>query len=622
MMRLFAGAALAATAAAAAAKKPHVIFMLADVRPPPPLPRRRPSAAPWRGVPCATAATQPARAELHCPPALQDLGYSDVQMHGGTQIPTPNLQALADDGVMLSQYYVQPVCSPTRATILTGRHVIHTGVYDPMNGGSGDLSLNFTLLPQHMADLGYASHMVGKWHLGMSSWRFTPLKRGFESYFGYLGGAEDYFIHGTETELDFWSDETPVFNHSCFEADACPHETYSVQIFAKKATEVIERVVTAGIKPLFLYLAWQSVHSGGHLRLQAPQDYIDSFNDTVSNDLRRSLAGMVHALDIGVGDIRAAIKAQNIQDNTLIVFSTDNGGPADHFNGNMGCNFPLRGMKRTLWEGGVRGVGLISGSGLTKKGITLDGFIHAADWMPTLLTAAGGGNGFDSSTPWHERLHRQAAGEPPMQLGDGIDLWPYLSGHAPASPRTEIIHEAHAHNSTDGNGNALRVGEWKIVLRTGGQWSSGSRFGPNDGWFGGKGSTDTVTGAYAVTTGKDDENWIVKCPPPPDNITTGFACMQRKGAGADDPKFACLFHIASDPCEHKDLSAAEPAKLHALLARLEVYRATSVISTLAHPNPDGGRCPGTATVPGCTGPGLQMNCSTQMPCTAGPDDRR
>ena len=92
-----------------------------------------------------------------------DLGYSDVDMHGSSQIPTPYLAKLAANGAMLSSYYVQPVCSPTRATILSGRHVIHTGVYDPMNGGSGDLSLNFTLLPQHLGALGYTCHMVGKW---------------------------------------------------------------------------------------------------------------------------------------------------------------------------------------------------------------------------------------------------------------------------------------------------------------------------------------------------------------------------------------------------------------------------------------------------------------------------
>lgn len=198
---------------------------------------------------------------------------------------------------------------------MTGRHVIHTGVYDPMNGGSGDLSLNFTLLPQHLQALGYTCHMVGKvrspavpfhnyvglqtnlmlaqWHLGMSSWRFTPLQRGFETYFGYLGGGEDYWIHGTDTQLDFWNGTAPDFSHTCWQKNDCPHEFYSTNVFAERAVAVIEAAAKQP-KPFFLYLAWQAVHSGGHLQLQAPQDYIDSFNDTapaVLNNKRRELAG-------------------------------------------------------------------------------------------------------------------------------------------------------------------------------------------------------------------------------------------------------------------------------------------------------------------------------------------
>ena len=212
---------------------------------------------------------------------------------------------------------------------MTGRHVIHTGVYDPMNGGSGDLSLNFTLLPQHLTALGYSCHMVGKWHLGMSSWRFTPLMRGFESYMGYLGGGEDYWLHGTGTALDFWSGAAPVFNYTCWDKNECAHKFYSTQIFAEQAAEVIKTAGSQQIdKPLFLYLAWQAVHSGGRLQLQAPQDYIDRYNRTVSNfpgtgEKRRQLGGMNYAMDQGVGTVSAALKNANMYDDTLIIFSTE-----------------------------------------------------------------------------------------------------------------------------------------------------------------------------------------------------------------------------------------------------------------------------------------------------------
>ena len=189
------------------------------------------------------------------------------------------------------------------------------------------------------------------------------------------------------------------------------------------------------------------------------------------------------------------------------------GGPADGFNGNMACNWPLRGMKRTLFEGGVRGVGLVSGAGLAKKGrgVVLDGFFHAADWMPTILAAATAAL---PGTAWRD-VATAAPREPPFLPGDGVDLWPYLSGARGNSSRSEILHEAHAQGSTDGNGNALRVGDWKIVIRSGGQWSTGSHFGSNDGWYGGPNSTDGETGAYGLRVGNSDEDWFVKCPPPP-----------------------------------------------------------------------------------------------------------
>lgn len=213
----------------------------------------------------------------------------------------------------------------------------------------------------------------------------------------------------------------------------------------------------------------------------------------------------------------------------------------------MACNWPLRGMKRTLFEGGVRGVGLISGAGLAKKGagVVLDGFFHAADWMPSLLAVA------TASLPglsWSEvakvrRGKGNPSGEPSFELGDGINLWGYLSGAEAESSRKEIVHEAHKRGSTDGNGNALRVGDWKIVIRTGGQWSVGSHLGTNDGWYGGPASSDSETGPYGVSIGRADEEWMVKCPPPPQNVTDGYACEQAKGAGADQPVFTCLFNI-------------------------------------------------------------------------------
>ena len=169
----------------------------------------------------------------------------------------------------------------------------------------------------------------------MSSWQYTPLRRGFETYMGYLGGGEDYWLHGTDRELDFWQDDAPVFNYTCWEKNDCPQEFYSANIFASKAVDVIDAAAKQP-KKLFLYLAWQSVHSGGELQLQAPQDYIDSFNATVPlagplKTKRRELAAMIRSMDDGVGIVTAALHRNNMMDNTLIVFSTDKQVPAAFF---------------------------------------------------------------------------------------------------------------------------------------------------------------------------------------------------------------------------------------------------------------------------------------------------
>jgi len=199
-----------------------------------------------------------------------------------------------------------------------------------------------------------------------------------------------------------------------------------------------------------------------------------------------------------------------------------------------------------------------------------------------------------------------------------MDLWGYISGKDASSPRTEVLHEAHKHNSTDGNGNALRVGDWKVVLRTGGQWATGTRMGSNDGWFGGPGSSDNVTGAYVLPKGATTQNWTVSCPRPPRDIVSSYPCEKKKGEGADAPEFACLFNIKEDPCELIDMSSTHPEKLHELMTRLDVYRATSTTTSAATPNPDGPTCPDDRTVPdtlcppaGRSGP---VFCTVKSPC--------
>jgi len=196
-----------------------------------------------------------------------DLGYNDVSFHapdGNAQIPTPHLDRLAKAGVQLRSYYVQPVCSPTRSTFLTGRHVIHTGIYDPDCGPSNTRAVRpeFTMLPKHLKNLGYETHAVGKWHLGMHTPEFVPTGRGFDTFYGYYGGAEDYFKHSAGGFRDFHDDVG-----ASLKPDITDDGIYSTHLYAKRASEIIKSVGESrrkeakAAKPFFMYLAWQAIHA-------------------------------------------------------------------------------------------------------------------------------------------------------------------------------------------------------------------------------------------------------------------------------------------------------------------------------------------------------------------------
>lgn len=204
----------------------------------------------------AVEAPGPARSIVFI--VADDLGFNDVSFHGSTQIPTPAIDELAHTGLVLDNYHAQPVCSPTRASLLSGRHAIHHGIYMPFSQGSAlRLNLSFSLLPQYLKKLGYSTHAVGKWHLGQNELAALPTGRGFDSYYGYWAGAEDYVTHSTKGAYDLAED-----TKTCFAANG----TYSTYLFAARAVRVIEAAAKAS-SPFYLYLAFQNVH----WPLEAPQ---------------------------------------------------------------------------------------------------------------------------------------------------------------------------------------------------------------------------------------------------------------------------------------------------------------------------------------------------------------
>ncbi|KAL3871103.1 hypothetical protein ACJMK2_039122 [Sinanodonta woodiana] len=444
-----------------------------------------------------------------------DFGYHDIGYHG-SEIQTPVLDRLALSGIRLENYYVQPICTPSRSQLMSGRYQIHTGLQHSIiwptqpNG----LPLNSPTLADKLREAGYSTHMVGKWHLGMYKKDYLPTSRGFDTYFGYLQGSEDYYTHsicdGDLCGTDLRNNMDPV---------SYENGHYSTHLFTQKAIDIVNNYDVA--KPLFIYLAYQAVHGP----LQVPDRYMDKYHHIKDKD-RRIYAGMVTAMDEGIGNLTEALKAKGLWNNTLLVFSTDNGGQI--LDG--GNNWPLRGWKGSLWEGGVHGVGFVCGSLLDEKmhGTITQSLIHISDWFPTLVSLAGG----------------SLNGTQPL---DGVNQWETIkSGYT--SPRKELLHNIDPLSPKSGkpafNGTfdtsvraALRIGDWKVI--TG---------------YPGNGS------------------WI-----PPPNIDTTLNHHEVKYSTHEDTsKNVWLFNIAKDPYEHVDLSKAYPSKVKEMLDRLAYYQSTAV----------------------------------------------
>ncbi|KAL9987458.1 hypothetical protein ACROYT_G001771 [Oculina patagonica] len=231
------------------------------------------------------------------------------------------------------------------------------------------LPLNLTTLPQKLKESGYATHMIGKWHLGYNKWDYTPTYRGFDTFYGFYNGMEDHFTHKILNILDFRDNKKPVRDLD---------GKFATFAYAERAEEIIKSHNSSN--PLFLYMAFQNVH----IPVQAPQKYVDKYS-FIEDETRRTYAGMVDIMDEAIGNITEAMKNAGLWEDTLTIFTTDNGGWHNH----GGFNWPLRGEKTTLWEGGVRGVSFVHGNMLGRSGVKCEGLLHVTDWYPTLVNLAG-----------------------------------------------------------------------------------------------------------------------------------------------------------------------------------------------------------------------------------------
>ncbi|GIY78947.1 arylsulfatase B [Caerostris darwini] len=260
---------------------------------------------------------------------VDDLGWSDVSFHGSKQIPTPNIDAIARDGIILNNYYVAPTCSPSRGSLMTGKYPLRLGFQHEVivaNSPWG-LPLEEKILPQYMKSLNYVTRGVGKWHLGFFKEEYLPMKRGFDSFFGYWNGVEDYFTHFSDT-----TDMSGLDLHDGYENIWDFNGTYGTELFTTKAKEVIYKHNPN--KPLFLYIGQQAPHTGNFAKpLQVPDKYVKPLIGIPDE-------GMVSALDHSVGEIFDALEKSKMLDNTIFVFTTDNGGAVEGTDGSFGSNFP------------------------------------------------------------------------------------------------------------------------------------------------------------------------------------------------------------------------------------------------------------------------------------------
>ncbi|CAG7834255.1 unnamed protein product [Allacma fusca] len=487
-----------------------------------------------------------------------DLGYNDVSFHGSQQIPTPNLDLLAYSGVILNSYYVSPICTPSRSALFTGKHPVHTGMQHNVIYGTTPygLPLEEKLLPQYLKDLNYSTHLVGKWHLGHFRRAYTPTCRGFDSHFGHWTGHKDYYDNmAEESGPSAWG-----YDHRRnFEVSYECWGDYTTDVYTNEAIDIIRNhSQDKNGSPLFLTLSHTAVHSANPYKLlQAPEEDVNKFAH-IKDPARRTYAAMVHKLDESVGKVMQALARESMLENSIVIFTTDNGGPAAGFNGNAASNWPLRGVKNTLYEGGVRGVGFIWSPLLKSTPRVSTQMMHIQDWLPTILGAVG--------TTIPDKLSGKL---------DGVNLWTTLNDPDIPSPRTEFLH-----NIDDSYGNeAVRHNEWKLMHGTtyGGKW---------DNWYGPSGfepesqsgvkinslptienSTiyDQILSSYSAEAVKSLQIGTITLP----NVSTMMKLLNESRIVCEAPRPKenscelksgqyCLFNIIKDPCEYTNLASNLP----------------------------------------------------------------
>ena len=349
-----------------------------------------------------------------------DLGWGETGAQGNKDIPTPHIDSIAKNGVRFTSGYVAATyCSPARAGIMTGRYPTRFGHEFNSVANTTGLRLDQRTIADRLKPLGYATAAVGKWHLGAGA-EYRPTKRGFDEFFGTLSNTP--FFHPTNfVDSRVSNDVRPI-------TDA---EFYTTDAYAERSVDWLERNKS---KPWLLYLPFNAQHAP----LQAPKKYLDRFPG-IADEKRKIFAAMMSAMDDAVGRVLAKVRALGQEENTLIFFIADNGGPTLSTTSGNG---PLRGFKMTTFEGGPRVPFFAQWKGRLPAGKVYDFPVMNLDVLPTAVVAAGG------------------KVDPSWQL-DGVDLMPFLTGKNSARPHPTLYWRY-------GPQWGIRHGDMKLVVSRGG----------------------------------------------------------------------------------------------------------------------------------------------------------
>ncbi len=382
---------------------------------------------------CTQAVKKPNLIVIMC----DDLGYADVGFNGCTDIPTPNIDRIAKNGVQCTSGYTShSFCAPSRAGFLTGRYGQRFGFERNPQYQPDDPNMGLPLEQRTIADVlkpaGYTSGIIGKWHLG-SHPTLHPLNRGFDFFYGHLGGTHQYFPEALTIEDCYTargeneSSRTWIMrNHK-----PVPPTKYLTDEFSDAAVSFVEQHKD---KPFFLFLSYNAPHTP----LQAPEKYLSRFPD-IGDRKRRTYAAMVSAVDDGVGLLLDKLEQLKLADDTIIFFLSDNGGPETK---NSSDNGVLRGGKASVWEGGFRVPYAVQWKNILPAGIKYDEPVSSLDITATIVEL--------SDTPLD-----------PKRPLDGVNLIPYLSGK-----KTGVPHNTIYQRKFDQNQYAVRRCDFKMVIQS------------------------------------------------------------------------------------------------------------------------------------------------------------